>query len=96
MNTNTDTRETATDDQTFTIVNLGEGNWEMEAPNGVWTITATSAMTEAEAYSVTADDEDSFHVTHDTNHHHPEGWTDTFSAAIQYVETNGVDRRRSA
>lgn len=73
--------------QTFTVTDLGEGNWEVEAPNDTWTITSTSGGQAAD---------DSFFVEAEHNHHLATGWYDTLDEAIEHVRRYGVDRRRKA
>jgi hypothetical protein len=92
MTTNTTTPAIYPTDTT-TVEFLGEGNWEVTAPNGVWTITADQAMDEATGHCVTTTDLVSFQVEHDTNHHMPVLWADTLYGATQLVAIFGTDGR---
>lgn len=73
----------ATTTTQFTTADLGDGNWEVTAPNGVWTITADTA-------EVTPDTV--FHIE-GPNHHFPELWSDTLGDALALVEVVGQDGR---
>jgi hypothetical protein len=82
MNTTTNTTDLQT--ATFAVEYLGDGNWEVTAPNGVWTITADTA-------DLTAD-EIAFHIE-GPNHHHGEHWADSLEGVDEIVRQYGVDRR---
>jgi hypothetical protein len=72
---------------TFTVEYLGEGNWEITAPNGVWTVTADRDLD-----GEPTDQPVAFHIE-GPNHHHGEFWADTLEDVDQIVRTYGVDRR---
>lgn len=62
---------------------LGDGNWEIQAENGTWTITAdTAEITSETAYHVEG-----------PNHHFEEIWADSLADALAHVRIYGVDRR---
>lgn len=64
-------------------VDLGDGNWEITAENGVWTITADEA-------EITPDT--CFHIE-GPNHHFAETWADTLTDALELVDMLGRDGR---
>lgn len=72
----------------FIVTYEGEGNWEVEAPNGTWTITADTAD-EAKI----ATDRGVAYFLEGPNHHLAEFWASSLDEAQEIVRTYGVDRR---
>jgi hypothetical protein len=91
MTTTTTTVE-PTETDTFVTANLGDGNWEVTAPNGVWEITADTADLDTLISGAGVAGRVTFLVT-GPNHHHGEFWAETMDEALAHVRTFGVDRR---